>query len=124
MTLRISYANESTYHIELQINDGVTFRYLIVFSTRDVADNWWRAVCDSVASGYTRFAEVQRVSPQFYTHDPYKANITDTITDSRCAGNFLGKVFFTLLGDRDGRILDTAPVLNYTDHLSGGRYVP
>ena len=92
---------------------------MITFATRDVADSWWRAVCDSVASGHQTFAGVQRVSMQLYTHNPNVGNIINTVTDARCAGNLLGKVFFTLLYDRDSRILSVAPVLNYTDHISG-----
>lgn len=94
-----------------------------MFATREVADNWWRAVTDSVASGYDRFADIKRVSPHFYTHDPYKGNIQQTTVDSNCASNFSGKVIFTLLNDDTGRVINMVPMVNYTDHLSGRRYV-
>jgi len=96
------------------------WRYLIVFVDRATADEWWRAVTDSVAAGYTRFNGVQRVSQQFYIHNPdVDGNIMQTINDERCAKAFLGRVFFTLLNDRDGRIIDAAPFFNYTDNISG-----
>jgi len=99
---------------------------LITFANRDTADEWWRAVTDSVASGYKRFAGVQRVSHQFYIHNPDidDGNIMKTLEDERCAKKFLGRVFFTLLNDRDGRVIDPAPVLNYTDYVSGNGCVP
>jgi hypothetical protein len=94
---------------------------MITFANRATADEWWRAVADSVASGYKRFSGVQRITPQFYVHNPDvdDGNIMQTLNDERCAKKFLGRVFFTLLNDRDGRIIDIAPVINYTDHISG-----
>jgi len=96
-------------------------RHLIVFLNRATADEWWRAVTDSVAAGYTRFDGVQRLSHQYYLHNPdvKSGNITQTINDEKCAKDFLGRVFFTLLDDRDGRTMSVAPVLDYTDHISG-----
>ncbi|KAG8866570.1 hypothetical protein FRB97_003899, partial [Tulasnella sp. 331] len=95
-------------------------RYLITFVNRDVADTWYRAVTDSVARGYSRFAGIRRTSLQWYTHDP--RNIHETVNDSQVALALRGKVFFTLLHDRDGRILSTIPVLNYTDHINGNGF--
>ena len=94
---------------------------MIVFVNRATADEWWRAVTDSVAAGYNKFAEVKRVSPQFYTFDPEKGNIRETITDDRVAARFLGRVFFTLLNNRDDHDLSIVPVLNYVDYISGNR---
>ena len=103
----------------MQINDDWSWRYLIVFASRDVADGWWRAVTDSVKNGYAKFADVKRVNPQFYTHNPGIGPIASTITDEKCAGAFLGKVFFTLLPDRDGRALNVIPPIDIRDHISG-----
>lgn len=110
---------------QLQVNDDVIWRYLITFASRKVADQWWRAVTDSVANGYSRFSTITRVSPQFYTHNPYveAGSIFETVNDEKVAKKLLGKVLFTLLVDRDGRTPSVAPVLNYTDHVSGNRYV-
>ena len=94
---------------------------MIVFVDRATSDEWWRAVTDSVAAGYKRFDGVQRISPQFYIHNPdvNAGNIALTLTDDRVASKFLNRVFFTLLNDRDARILSVTPVLNYVDHISG-----
>lgn len=97
------------------------WRYIIVFVNAATADEWWRAVTNSVAGGYQRFAGVQRVSSQFYVHNPdvNDGNIMQTINDERCAKQFLGRVFFTILNDRDGRVLSEAPIINYANHISG-----
>jgi hypothetical protein len=94
---------------------------MIVFANRATADEWWRAVTDSVAAGYNKFVEVKRLSPQFYPYNPdvNDGHIPQTLTDSRVAARFLGRVFFTLLNDRDVPDLSIAPVLNYVDHISG-----
>jgi hypothetical protein len=104
----------------LQIDHDSHGRYLIVFANRATADEWWRAVTDSVAAGY-KIVEVKRLSPQFYSysHAVNDSHIHQTLTDSRIAARFLGRVFFTLLNDRDARDLSIAPVLNYVDHISG-----
>ncbi|KAG8868312.1 hypothetical protein FRB97_002493 [Tulasnella sp. 331] len=94
-------------------------RYLITFANRDVADTWYRAVTDSVSQGYRRFAGVQRISLQWYTHDP--ENIWETVNDPKVAFNLRDKVFFTLLNDKNCRVLSTIPVLNYADHVNGAR---
>lgn len=111
------------YAYAKNIKDDHTYRYLITFSSRKIADEWWRAVSDSVAGGYRRFANVDRVSMQWYTHDPSgHGNIFETVNDDRCALKFRGQVMFTLLMDRGGRNLSIAPVLNYVDHKSGQRF--
>jgi hypothetical protein len=94
---------------------------MIVFANRATADEWWRAVTESIAAGYRRFEAAKRISPQFYTYNPdvKDGNIVNTITDDRVAAKFLGRVFFILLNDRDARDLSIAPVLNYVDHISG-----
>ena len=94
---------------------------MIVFVNRATADEWWRAVTDSVAAGYNKFVEVKRVSHQFYSYNPdvNEGHIDQTLRDRRVAARFLGRVFFTLLNDRDFRDLSIAPPLNYVDHISG-----
>ncbi|KAG5644892.1 hypothetical protein DXG03_007444 [Asterophora parasitica] len=110
------------YAYAKNILDDVTYRYLITFATRDVADTWYRLVTDSVADGYVRYAAVQRVTPQFYTHNPGVGNIALTITDQKVALDLRGKVFFTLINDRDGRIQSIVPVLNYAEHSNGASF--
>lgn len=115
-------SNGLFYVYAKNINDDWSYRYLITFATRDVADAWYRAVIDSVAGGYQRFATVQRVTSQFFTHNPGLGNIPDTITDPKVALSLRGQIFFTLLNDRDGRILSVIPILNYVDRSSGDRF--
>ncbi|KAG9027285.1 hypothetical protein FRB95_007941 [Tulasnella sp. JGI-2019a] len=104
------------------IGNDTTARYLITFATRETADTWYRAVVGSVSAGYKKFASVKRVSPQFYTFDVQEGEIRDTITDSKVAPALHGQVFFTLLNDRDQRILSMIPVLNYRDHINGDSF--
>ncbi|CCM01723.1 uncharacterized protein FIBRA_03788 [Fibroporia radiculosa] len=105
------------YAFAKNINDDVTWRYVIVFASRAVADEWWRTVSTSSNPSYV--SSVQRINPQFYTHNPNIANIAYSIITANVAPAFLGKVFFTLIVDRDGRTLSTIPVQNVTDHVSG-----
>ena len=105
---------------------------MILFVNRATSDEWWRAITDSVAAGYTRFTGVKRISPQFYTHNynPEAAedssHIGSTLIDERCAAKFFGRVFFTQLNkwqymNNSSRALaiNVAPALNYVDHISG-----
>ncbi|KAJ3815790.1 hypothetical protein EV368DRAFT_36197 [Lentinula lateritia] len=111
------------YAYAKNIRDDWSYRYIIAFESRQVSDEWWRAVTASVDNGYLRFAGVKRLSAQWYTHDPAaNAFIHETINDPKCAPQFLGKVMFTLLNDRDARALSVSPVLNFTDHVSGGTF--
>ena len=64
-------------------------------------------------------ASVKRITPQFYTHNPGTANIATSITNTQVAAQFLGQVFFTLLNDRDGRILSIIPNQVVTDNING-----
>ncbi|KAG8863560.1 hypothetical protein FRB96_008300 [Tulasnella sp. 330] len=110
------------YAYAKHINDDWSGRYLITFANRDVADTWYRAITDSVARGYQKFAAIRRISPQWYTHDRVTGSVYETITDPKVASTLLGRVFFTLLHDRDGRIISTVPVVNSVDHINGARF--
>ncbi|KDQ16516.1 hypothetical protein BOTBODRAFT_144598 [Botryobasidium botryosum FD-172 SS1] len=107
------------YAYAKNINDDWSYRYLIVFASRSVADEWWRAVN---GSGTAYATSVNRVTPQFYTHNPGTAIIANTVNDPKVASAFLNKVFFTLLNDRDGRILSIIPEQEYTDPASGNLF--
>jgi len=75
-------------------------------------------------SSNTKYSDsVRRVNSQFYTHDPGQANAAYSITDATVASGLLGKVFFTLLNDRDGRILSIIPPQDCTDNVSGNTWV-
>ncbi|KAG2050491.1 hypothetical protein BDR06DRAFT_1023193 [Suillus hirtellus] len=104
-----------------QITDNVTYRYVITFASREVADEWWRAVSTSAVTSFV--TSVQRVDAQFYTHNILVANSVDSLTTAGVATQFLGKVFFTLLNDLGGRGLSIIPPLeDFTDHISGNSF--
>lgn len=102
------------------INDDWSWRYVIAFASRSVGDEWWRLVSTSSNTKYSD--SVRRVNSQFYTHDPGQANAAYSITDATVASGLLGKVFFTLLNDRDGRILSIIPPQDCTDNVSGNTF--
>ncbi|KAG8847944.1 hypothetical protein FRB96_001346 [Tulasnella sp. 330] len=110
------------YAFARNINTDWSGRYLIAFANRDVADTWHRTVIDSVAQGYPKFASVKRTALQWYTYNPDVGSITDTVNDSKVALALRGQIFFTLLNDREHRILSTIPVLNYRDHINGASF--
>jgi hypothetical protein len=105
------------YAYAKNINDDWSWRYVIAFASRSVANEWWRAVSTSSNTKYSD--SVRRVNSTFYTHDPNQANVAYSINDAQVAGKFLGKVFFTLLPDRDGRALSVIPVDDSADPASG-----
>ncbi|KAF8870999.1 hypothetical protein BD779DRAFT_1613997 [Infundibulicybe gibba] len=96
------------------LRDDITARYLITFATRDVADRWWRALSQSIATGTSKYRSIQRISPQFYIHDPIVGNISGTIRDDPHAKEFLGSV--------DGRIQSICPVINVTERTNGSSF--
>ncbi|KAG1838933.1 hypothetical protein DFJ58DRAFT_749168 [Suillus subalutaceus] len=105
-----------------QVTDNSTYRYVIVFASRAVADDWWRAVSTSSVVKFTE--SIRRVNAQFYTHDVNLANAANSLTTTGVATQFLGKVFFTLQYDLGGRILSIIPPLdnNFVDHISGNSF--
>lgn len=102
------------------INSDSTYRYVIVFASRAVADEWWRAV--STSSNVKFSDSVRRVNAQFYTHDVSQANAANSLTTSGVATQFIGKVFFTLLNDLVGRGLSVIPSTDCVDYVSGNSF--
>ncbi|EPQ57583.1 hypothetical protein GLOTRDRAFT_110634 [Gloeophyllum trabeum ATCC 11539] len=97
--------------------DNDTYRYVMTFASREIADEWWRAFSK------TSYANsVKRVTPEFYTHDVAVFNLTDSVLRQDCTPQFLNKVFFTLLMDRGGRDVNHLPLQNITDHVSGNLF--
>ncbi|KAF9042894.1 hypothetical protein BJ165DRAFT_1529050 [Panaeolus papilionaceus] len=98
------------------IRDDNTLRLIMVFATRGIADQWWRAISSSVHAGF-----FQRISPQFYTHDD-RCSVYEFFTHERfkpMSEKFRGKMFFTWIDDRTGRGLPIIPPQVITDHISG-----
>ncbi|KAH7923167.1 hypothetical protein BV22DRAFT_1036625, partial [Leucogyrophana mollusca] len=104
-------------------NDDVTWRYLIVFASRAVADEWWRAVSESSNTWFS--SSIKRITPQLYTHNRVSddLDICQSITTQDVAPGFLNKVFFTLLNDRDGGVTSIIPSQDITDHVSGNSFL-
>ncbi|KJA21864.1 hypothetical protein HYPSUDRAFT_675054 [Hypholoma sublateritium FD-334 SS-4] len=101
------------------IADDNTWRYTLIFASRDIADQWWRAVSTSTV---TLLQNIQRISPQFYTHDPRQWNICLFFTDPRVvtiADQFRGKFSMVLENDRVGRGISILPTQNIVDYTSG-----
>jgi len=93
---------------------------VIVFASRAVADEWWRAI--STGSNTILSNNIQRIAPQFYTHDPNQCNIFNFFTDYRftsISNQFRGRMFFALDNDRGGRGISIIPPQEITDHISG-----
>lgn len=93
-------------------------RFIAVFASRAVADEWWRAVSSSANTKYSD--SVRRVAPQFFTHDGTKANAAASITDAQVASSFCGKVFF--IHQPSGCGLSIIPNLDFVDHVSGNSF--
>ncbi|KAG8848654.1 hypothetical protein FRB96_001061 [Tulasnella sp. 330] len=111
------------YAYAKNINDDFSWRYVITFASRDVADTWYRLVTDSVKSGVQIFAAVKRVSPQFYTHNPLFGIIAETLNQPNVALSLRGQMFFTLIVNKDvGLFQSVIPVLNYRDRVNGGSF--
>ena len=96
---------------------------ILIFASRTTADDWWRAVS---TSNITLLKDIQRITPQFYTHNTGKWNVTHFFTDSRVASvsaQFRGKLFLVLDNDRGGRGITIIPTQVIVDHASGDWWV-
>ncbi|XDG10353.1 hypothetical protein ABKA04_009968 [Annulohypoxylon sp. FPYF3050] len=83
------------------------WRYLLAAPDADTIDEWWRAV----SAPSKKDLGYERLSPDFYTYVkgyPYDA-----------APEFTSRIVFTLLHDRDSRILSLFPHQDRTDVRSG-----
>lgn len=103
----------------LKEEDPYFWRFVIVFATRDVADEWWRAIQTAAANNVAGWNTVTRVTPQLYTHKPGTKNIRESIIEKNVASQLSTKIFFQLLNDRDGRLVDFIPTQFTKDHISG-----
>lgn len=99
--------------------DTITYRYLIVFATREVADEWWRAIQTAVTNKVAGWDTVSRVTPQLYTHKHGTKNIVESIKETNVASQLSTKIFFQLLSDRDGRQSNIIPTQATIDYING-----
>ena len=113
-------ASTNGFARHFQIADDNTYRITLIFASRDVADQWWRAVSTSSVALLQK--NIQRITPQFYTHDPTQWNICFFYTDPRIASladQFRGKFFMVLENDRVGRGISIIPPQTVVDYISG-----
>lgn len=103
----------------INTNCDSLYRYIALFASRVVADEWWRAVSTSANTKYSD--SVRRVAPQLFTHDASKANAASSIFDAQVASSFRGKVFFIRQPDDNGE-LSIIPILDFVDHVSGNSF--
>ncbi|KAI0768886.1 hypothetical protein BC629DRAFT_1702978, partial [Irpex lacteus] len=100
--------------------EEATYRYLIVFATRSVADEWWRVVSTTTSTPVA--GTIKRITPQHYTHEPGKFNIIQTITPNNVAAQFSTQIVFVLQSNRDAaapfEVIPPVP-RDFADHLSG-----
>lgn len=113
MVLSLVYA--SSTDIDQKELDDWSYRYLITAPTMEVVDEWWRVVS-------AKYKAPKRIQPDFYLHSSGEFNLSTSIQAGQVASDFLNKMIFTLLEDRDGRIQST--FFNYyplSDHISGNK---
>lgn len=105
----------------LKEEDPYFYRYLIIFATREVADQWWRAIQTAAANNVAGWSTVSRKTPQFYTHKPTSKLIVESIREKNVAAQLSTQIFFQLLNDRDGRLVDIIPTQVSIDLISGNQ---
>ncbi|KAG1852425.1 hypothetical protein DFJ58DRAFT_914376 [Suillus subalutaceus] len=94
-----------------------SWRYVVAFASREVADEWWRAVSTSSVASFTN--SIKRVNAQFYLHDVNQANVANSLVTTGVATQFLNKVIFLLMDDLGGRQLSIIPSpSHFVDHVS------
>jgi len=104
-------------------NDDNHYRYLITFSSRKAADEWWRMI-SAPSSPYA--GKIIRTAPQFYTqNDPSNNNVTGFFYKAGLpdAFRFHRRMFITVIyNSNDGNIPFVIPSATITDHISGRWY--
>jgi hypothetical protein len=113
--------NGPFYAYIINFNDDNTWRTVLIFASRAVADEWWRAVSTS-NSPQLQAGAFRRVTPQLYTHNPGGFNVHNFFIDGAIKAisePFRGKLFLQLQNDRLGRGIDIIPAQTIVDHGSG-----
>ncbi len=103
-----------------QISDDSPWRLVIIFGTRQIANEWWRAMSTCTVAHIK--GTTQRITPQFYTHDTRSWNCYNFFTDgdiSYVSKQFRGKMFFVLENDKPGRGITIIPLQSIVDHANG-----
>lgn len=93
---------------------------MIIFASREIADEWWRAVSSTNIDILKN--NIKRITPQFYTHDTRHFNIFHFFVERRLkdiSEKFRGKMFLVLENDRGGRGITIIPTQSIIDRASG-----
>jgi hypothetical protein len=101
-----------------QADDDNTWRLVLIFGDRTIADEWWRAMSTLPFTS----EGVKRIAPQFYTHDVSKCNLYEFFSNRNfkpVSDKFRGKMFTVLENDKSGRGISIIPPQDVTDHISG-----
>ena len=103
----------------IQNSDDWTWRYIAIFSSRAVADEWWRAL--STCKSAKLRDSVRRIGPQFYTHAPLLANVATSLSDKDGTPEFMDKMSFNLLRNTEERLstFSIIPTDTSRDRISG-----
>jgi len=102
------------------IADHAEWRIVIIFASRELADEWWRAVSTSDIAILKN--NIKRVTPQFYTHNTRQWNFHTFFTDYRVqtiSDKFRGKMFLVLENTHNGRGITIIPTQTVVDRSSG-----
>lgn len=112
--------SDHVYDYRYQVAKDHTWRMVIVFASRLVADEWWRAISTSTVDFLKN--NLQRVTPQFYTHNTQRWNFYHFFSDYRVrhiSNQFRGKMFLVLENDVYGRGISIIPTQTIVDHANG-----
>ncbi|KAM5350045.1 hypothetical protein ACJ41O_006550 [Fusarium nematophilum] len=98
------------YYALLKFQDNEPYyRYLLAAPNPETIDEWWREVSEKDECNFKRLA------PDFYTWNRKKEAYN-------AAPDYNSKIMFTLLNDRDARIMSTFSQPQRTDIVSGESY--
>ena len=85
---------------------------------RRCAYQWYRLITDSVASGYTTYKSVKRISPQFIVHNSDEIDATWSLSDEKVAMSIRDKMLYTRVNYGD-KYVATIPIVDVADRRSG-----
>jgi len=96
------------------------WRIVIIFASRSIADEWWREI--STAKINLLQNNIQRITPQFYTHNVNQWNFFHFFTENKIkdiSEKFRGKMFLSLQNNRGDKGFTIIPAQSVVDHASG-----
>ncbi|KAF9263904.1 hypothetical protein L218DRAFT_987289 [Marasmius fiardii PR-910] len=94
-------------------------RIVMAFANSSTADEWWRAISDS---NNRLFADVQRITPEMYTHNVGVFNMLNFFANSglfNISQQFRGRLILSSQNDYDRRGIDIFPKQTFTNLIGG-----